>query len=118
MLPAAGAASLEGFVKDAAISLLERLDVTGAAAGRVLTEDDKAAIEADQAELAELKAMWDAREIKTREYRAMRKKVQDRIGKPGENHHPARRGNPGGDDRPGRPRKPGTRTSKPGTANG
>ena len=47
----------------------------------LLTEDDKAAIEADQAELAELKAMWDAREIKTHEYRAMRKKVQDRIGK-------------------------------------
>lgn len=77
----AGAASLEGFVKDAAVDLLERLDVAGAATMALLTEDDKAAIEADQAELAELKAMWDAREIKTHEYRSMRKKVQDRIDK-------------------------------------
>ena len=77
----AGAASLESFVKDAAIALLERLDVTGAATTAMLTDDDKAAIEADQAEIAELKAMWDAQEIKTQEYRAMRKKVQDRIDK-------------------------------------
>ena len=77
----AGAASLESFIKDAAITLLERLDVTGAATTAMLTDDDKAAIEADQAELAELKAMWDTQEIKTHEYRAMRKKVQDRIDK-------------------------------------
>jgi hypothetical protein len=42
---------LEGFVKDAAITLLERID----------------AIDADRVELAELKAMWDAREITTSE---------------------------------------------------
>ena len=77
----AGAASLESFVIDAAIDLLERLDVTGAATTAMLTDDDKAAIEADQAEIAELKAMWDAQEIKTQEYRAMRKKVQHRIDK-------------------------------------
>ena len=77
----AGAASLESFIKDAAITLLERLDVTGAATTAMLTDDDKAAIEADQAELAELKAMWDTQEIKTHEYRAMRKRLQDRIDK-------------------------------------
>lgn len=77
----AGAASLEGFVKDAAISLLERLDVTGAVAASVLSDADNAAIDADRAELAELKAMWDAREITTSEYREMRKTVEARIRK-------------------------------------
>jgi hypothetical protein len=77
----AGAASLEGFVKDAAIDLLERLDVTGAEAAAVLSDEDKAAIEADRAELAELKAMWDAQEMPTSEYRQMRKTVQDRINR-------------------------------------
>jgi site-specific DNA recombinase len=77
----AGAATLEGFVKDAAISLLERLDVTGAVAASVLSDADNAAIDADHAELAELKAMWDARELSTSEYRAMRKTVEDRIRK-------------------------------------
>ncbi|HEX2742957.1 MAG TPA: recombinase family protein [Streptosporangiaceae bacterium] len=77
----AGAASLEGFVKDAAINLLERLDVTGDAVAAVLSEDDHAAIDADRVELAELKAMWDAREIATSEYREMRKKVEERIRK-------------------------------------
>lgn len=77
----AGAATLEGFVKDAAISLLERIDVTGAVAASVLSDADNAAIDADRVELAELKAMWDAREITTSEYRAMRKTVEDRIRK-------------------------------------
>lgn len=76
-----GGASLEAFVKDAAINLLERLDVTGAQAAAVLTEADKQAIEADGQELAELKAMWDAREIRTSEYREMRKTVEARIRK-------------------------------------
>lgn len=77
----AGAATLEGFVKDAAISLLERLDVTGAVSASVLSDADNAAIDADRGELAELKAMWDAREISTSEYRQMRKRVEDRIRK-------------------------------------
>lgn len=39
----------------------------------------QAAISADEAELAELKDMWTSREISTREYRQMRKTVEDRI---------------------------------------
>jgi hypothetical protein len=70
---------LEAFVTDAAINLLERLDVTGSTEPPSLTAVDQAAIEADQEELAELKDMWDAGELKTREYRAMRKTVEDRI---------------------------------------
>jgi site-specific DNA recombinase len=77
----AGAITLEGFVKDAAIILLERLDVTGAVSAAVLSDADNAAIDADSAELTELKAMWDAREITTSEYREMRKRVDDRIRK-------------------------------------
>lgn len=74
-----GATTLETFIKDAAIDLLERLDVTGAVSASVLSDADNAAIDADQAELSELKAMWDAREINTSEYREMRKAVDDRI---------------------------------------
>lgn len=47
----------------------------------MLSDADNAAIDADHAELAELKAMWDARELSTSEYRAMRKTVEDRIRK-------------------------------------
>lgn len=73
-----GAKSLEAFVKDAAITLLERLDVTiGPAA--VLSDEDQAAIEADRAEIAELRDMWDRQEIRTAEYRQMRKAVEERI---------------------------------------
>ena len=77
----AGGATLERFVKDAAIDLLERLDVSGAVSASVLSDADNAAIDADSAELTELKAMWDAREITTSEYREMRKTVDDRIRK-------------------------------------
>jgi hypothetical protein len=81
MLPAGRRPTLESFIKDAAINLLERLDVTGAVSASVLSDADNAAIDADSAELAELKAMWDAREITTTEYREMRKTVEDRIRK-------------------------------------
>jgi site-specific DNA recombinase len=39
--------------------------VTGAVSASVLSDADNAAIDADHAELAELKAMWDARQIST-----------------------------------------------------
>ncbi|WP_328673398.1 recombinase family protein [Streptomyces sp. NBC_00322] len=77
----ASCAPLEKFVSDAAIKLLEGLDVTGQASAAVLSEEDRATIEADREELAELKDMWDSRELKTHEYRAMRKTVEERISK-------------------------------------
>lgn len=73
------AAPLEGFVTEAAIRLLENLDVTGEEPSTLLSQDDQDAIAADREELTELKDMWDKQEIKTAEYRAMRKKVDDRI---------------------------------------
>lgn len=73
------APTLEDFVEDAAINLLERLDITGSVAPPMLSEKDQATIEADRQELADLKAMWESQELKTREYRAMRKTVEDRI---------------------------------------
>ncbi|MBE1566309.1 recombinase family protein [Nonomuraea africana] len=76
-----GAITLESFVKDAAIDLLERLDITGRERAAILSEEDEAAIEAEQAELSELKDMWDSREIDTAEYREMRKAVEKRIKK-------------------------------------
>jgi hypothetical protein len=75
-----GAARLEEFVSDAAVELLTRLDVGGAPrAASALSAADEAAISADEVELAELKDMWTHREISTREYRQMRKTIEDRI---------------------------------------
>jgi hypothetical protein len=71
---------LEAFVTDAAVELLTHLDVTGApSAATALSEQDETAIAADGHELAELKDMWNSRELSTREYRQMRKTVEDRI---------------------------------------
>ncbi|MGH3822589.1 MAG: recombinase family protein, partial [Pseudonocardiaceae bacterium] len=75
-----GAARSEEFVSDAAVDLLTHLDVSGApSAATALSAGDEAVISADEAELAELKDMWTSRELSTREYRAMRKTVEDRI---------------------------------------
>jgi DNA invertase Pin-like site-specific DNA recombinase len=74
------ATMLEAFVTDAAVELLTHLDVTGApSAATALSEQDQGAIAADEHELAELKDMWSSRELSTREYRQMRKTVEDRI---------------------------------------
>jgi site-specific DNA recombinase len=72
---------LDGFVKDAAIDLLERLDLTGEQSAAVLSDADSSAIDANRRELTELKDMWDHQEITTSEYRQMRKTVDDRIRK-------------------------------------
>ena len=61
--------------------MLERLDVTGEQSSAVLSDGDNAAISADRAEIAELKDMWDKQEIRTTEYRQMRRAVEDRIRK-------------------------------------
>jgi site-specific DNA recombinase len=75
-----GAARLEKFVSDAAVELLTHLDVSGAPrAATALSSTDEVAISADEAEVAELKDMWTSREISTREYRQMRKTVEERI---------------------------------------
>jgi site-specific DNA recombinase len=75
-----GAARLEEFVSAAAVELLTRLDVSGAPrAATGLSVAEQAAISADEVELAELKDMWTSREISTREYRQMRKTIEDRI---------------------------------------
>lgn len=74
------APTLEQFVIDAAIRQLEILDITGSVAGPPeLSEEDRKAIKADEQELEDLKDMWESRELKTREYRDMRKTVEDRI---------------------------------------
>jgi site-specific DNA recombinase len=74
-----GAKTLESFVKDAAITLLENLDLSGPQAAALLSAEDHAAIEADRAEIAELRDMWESQEITTSEFRRMRKTVEDRI---------------------------------------
>jgi hypothetical protein len=74
------ALKLEAFVTDAAVELLTGLDITGTPTATLAPpEADQAAISADEAELAELKDMWAHRELSTREYRAMRKAIEDRI---------------------------------------
>jgi hypothetical protein len=76
-----GQATLDAFVKDAAIDVLEHLDVTGSESAAVLSDADNEAIDADRAEIAELTEMWDNQELTTREYRRMRKVVDDRINR-------------------------------------
>lgn len=79
------AAMLEDFVIEAALRRLESITANATAdafagdAVSLLSESDRDALAEDEQELAELKAAWDAREIKTGEYREMRKKVQARI---------------------------------------
>ncbi len=74
------AVKLEEFVSDAAVDLLTHLDLTGAPRpATALSPADAAAIAADEQELAELKDMWTHRELSTREYRQMRKTVDERI---------------------------------------
>jgi len=71
---------LEAFVTDAAVELLTHLAVTGTpTVATALSEQEDAAIAADEHELTELKDMWTQRELSTREYRQMRKTVEDRI---------------------------------------
>lgn len=75
-----GAVPLEEFVVDAAITLLTTLDLSGSpTATATLTDREQQAIAADERELAELKDMWKQREVSTREYREMRRTVEDRI---------------------------------------
>lgn len=75
------AATLEGFVADAAIELLGKLRVDGRLASSNLSEDASRELEADQRQLAELNEMWTGKEISTAEYRKMRKEITDRIAK-------------------------------------
>ncbi|WP_060906922.1 recombinase family protein [Streptomyces scabiei] len=76
---AVSAPILEEFVSEAAVNLLERLDLSEAPTPSELTDEDRTAIEADRRELDELKDMWQKQELKTREYREMRKIVEVRI---------------------------------------
>jgi hypothetical protein len=79
-----GACALAGYglPTDAALAATANIAArAGAVAATVLSDADNAAIDADRTELAELKAMWDTREITTSEYRQMRKTVEDRIRK-------------------------------------
>ncbi|SHL61159.1 recombinase family protein [Streptomyces yunnanensis] len=72
---------LEKFVVDAAIYKLKELKSAEQQAATSLSEEDQAAIKADRTELDELRDMWEAQELKTHEYRAMRKTVEERIAK-------------------------------------
>ncbi|MGW2597355.1 hypothetical protein [Streptomyces klenkii] len=76
---AVSAPIVEDFVTKAAIYLLERLDLADAPTPSSLSEKDQAAIDADRQELQDLKDMWESQELRTREYREMRKKVEARI---------------------------------------
>ena len=71
--------TLEAFVTQAAIRQLQALESPGDPASTVLSEQARAKVTEQQAELAELTAMWKAQEISTREYRQMRRTVEQRL---------------------------------------
>ncbi|MFF4660422.1 recombinase family protein [Streptomyces sp. NPDC001381] len=71
---------LEEFAKDVALRVLANLDITGRPpAATARPEADVQADEDDAAQLAELNEMWLAKEIPTAEYRAMRRRIEDRM---------------------------------------
>jgi site-specific DNA recombinase len=71
--------TLDAFVTQAAVRQLQALEAPGEPVSTVLPEHTRAQLAAEQAELAELKEMWDAREITAREYRQMRRTVEQRL---------------------------------------
>lgn len=73
--------SLEGFVTDAAIDLLGKLQVDGQLATSNLAEETAVGLDDDQRQLAELNAMWAEKEINTADFRKMRGVIQGRISK-------------------------------------
>jgi hypothetical protein len=75
------AIKLEGFVRDAAITLLTKLTVSGELATTSLPDSAAVAVEADQQQLEELNEMWTAKELSTAEYRKMRKEIQTRLAR-------------------------------------
>jgi DNA invertase Pin-like site-specific DNA recombinase len=71
---------LEAFIRDVALEVLEKLDITGRQpATTTRPSQDVAADEDDAAQLAELNQMWLSKEIPTPEYRSMRRVIEDRI---------------------------------------
>jgi DNA invertase Pin-like site-specific DNA recombinase len=71
--------TLEKFVEDAAIGLLEKLTVDGRPTGSEEAAAAEAAIADDERQLKELNEMWTAKEITTSEYRQMRHEITERI---------------------------------------
>lgn len=77
---AVAAGTLDAFVTDAALDILESLAPDRPAVAPPVHDDAASrALGADETELAELRAMWDARELSTAEYRAMRRRLSDRM---------------------------------------
>jgi site-specific DNA recombinase len=70
---------LESFIVDAALHILENLNLSDDAPNLVLSDKDKAAIAEEKAELAEFKEMWTDRKLRTREYREMRETIEERL---------------------------------------
>ncbi|WP_326598226.1 recombinase family protein [Streptomyces sp. NBC_01803] len=74
------AEALERLMRDLAIKVLEGLDVSGRPMSVMpVSQVDADADAADQRQLTELDEMWTAKEISTPEYRAMRRRISDRI---------------------------------------
>lgn len=73
-----GAEQVEKFISDAAKDILTKLTVEALTAPAA-TAPRAAETESDQQRLTELQEMWEARELTTAEYRAMRKTVAKRI---------------------------------------
>jgi DNA invertase Pin-like site-specific DNA recombinase len=75
------AVTLEEYVRDVALKVLENMTVEGRPQTVSLPDSQAEELEAEQQQLADLNDMWTRREIKTSEYRAMRRTIEDRIAK-------------------------------------
>lgn len=72
---------LEALIQDAAIEILETLEVTDPASITSLPQAEQDTVTADEAQLRELNAMWANKDIKTSEYLTMKKTIEARIRK-------------------------------------
>ena len=75
------AVTLEEYVRDVALEALEKMTVEGRPSTVAIPESQATELKAEQQQLIDLNAMWTNREIKTSEYREMRKTVEDRISR-------------------------------------
>lgn len=75
------AVTLEEYVRDVALKVLENMTVEGRPRTVSMPDSQAEELEAEQQQLADLNDMWMRREIKTSEYRSMRRTIEDRIAK-------------------------------------
>jgi hypothetical protein len=75
------AVTLEDFVQDAAIEILEKLEIADPESTTSMPQAEREQVAADEAKLRELNTMWANSKVSTSEYLSMKKIIEERIKK-------------------------------------